>query len=144
MKTYKQAPVIGSRRVDESAEGSRAKVYFTRVIDAAHLISLYTRINDAIYGKVAIKLHTGEKHGPNILPRDMVAAFQKQVKGSTIVETNTLYQGDRYTTEMHRDTLQVNGWADSAPSISWTKKGLSSFQSAAASISRRSPWAATS
>ena len=48
MKTYKQAPVIGSRRVDENAEGSRAKVYFTRVIDAAHLISLYTRINDAI------------------------------------------------------------------------------------------------
>lgn len=110
MKTYKQAPVIGSRRVDESAEGSRAKVYFTRVIDTAHLISLYARINDAIYGKVAIKLHTGEKHGPNILPRDMVAAFQKQVKGSTIVETNTLYQGDRYTTAMHRDTLQVNGW----------------------------------
>ena len=110
MKTYKQAPVIGSRRVDESAEGSRAKVYFTRVIDAAHLISLYARINDAIYGKVAIKLHTGEKHGPNILPRDMVEAFQKQVKDSTIVETNTLYQGDRYTTAMHRDTLQVNGW----------------------------------
>lgn len=110
MKTYKQAPVIGSRRVDESAEGSRAKVYFTREIDAAHLISLYTRINDAIYGKVAIKLHTGEKHGPNILPRDMVAAFQKQVKDSTIVETNTLYQGDRHTTAMHRDTLQVNGW----------------------------------
>lgn len=110
METYKQAPVIGSRRVDESAEGSRAKVYLTRVIDAAHLISLYTRINDAIYGKVAIKLHTGEKHGPNILPRDMVAAFQKQVKDSTIVETNTLYQGDRHTTELHRDTLQVNGW----------------------------------
>lgn len=110
MKTYKQAPVIGSRRVDESAKGSRAKVYFTREIDAAHLISLYTRINDAIYGKVAIKLHTGEKHGPNILPRDMVAAFQKQVKDSTIVETNTLYQGDRHTTAMHRDTLQVNGW----------------------------------
>ncbi len=110
MKTYKQAPVIGSRRVDESAEGSRAKVYFTRVIDVAHLISLYTRINDAIYGKVAIKLHTGEKHGPNILPRDMVAAFQKQVKDSTIVETNTLYQGDRHTTAMHRDALQVNGW----------------------------------
>ena len=110
METYKQAPIIGSRRVDESAEGSRAKVYFTREIDAAHLISLYTRINDAIYGKVAIKLHTGEKHGPNILPRDMVAAFQKQVKDSTIVETNTLYQGDRYTTAMHRDTLKVNGW----------------------------------
>jgi uncharacterized Fe-S center protein len=26
------------------------------------------------------------------------------------VETNTLYPGDRYTTEEHRDTLKVNGW----------------------------------
>lgn len=32
-------------------------------------------INEGIYGKVAIKLHTGEPHGPNILPREMVKAF---------------------------------------------------------------------
>ena len=25
-------------------------------------------------------------------------------------ETNTYYEGDRYTTEQHRETLQVNGW----------------------------------
>ncbi|MBR2183539.1 MAG: DUF362 domain-containing protein [Acidaminococcaceae bacterium] len=67
-------------------------------------------MNENIYGKVAIKLHTGEKHGPNILPRDMVQAFQATVPDSAIVETNTLYPGDRYTTEEHRDTLKVNGW----------------------------------
>lgn len=74
METYKQAPVIGSRRVDESAEGSRAKVYFTRVIDAAHLISLYARINDAIYGKVAIKLHRGtlQVNGWTFCPVDIM------------------------------------------------------------------------
>ncbi len=27
-----------------------------------------------------------------------------------IVETNTYYEGDRYTTEQHRETLKVNGW----------------------------------
>jgi len=27
-----------------------------------------------------------------------------------IVETNTYYEGDRYTTEQHRRTLEVNGW----------------------------------
>ena len=27
-----------------------------------------------------------------------------------IVETNTYYEGDRYTTEKHRETLKVNGW----------------------------------
>lgn len=106
-----QAPVIGSTDVtDQAVSGSRAKVYITKHMDADHLIQLYDRINEGIYGKVAVKLHTGEKHGPNILPRPMVQAFMEHVPDSTIVETNTLYQGDRYTTEGHRDTLRVNGW----------------------------------
>ena len=110
MTEFKQAPVVGSRRGDAEAPGTKAKVYFTRTIDAEHLIKLYNLVNENIYGKVAIKLHTGEKHGPNILPRDMVQAFQATVPDSAIVETNTLYPGDRYTTEEHRDTLKVNGW----------------------------------
>lgn len=111
MEQFPQAPVVGCRRVGAGdGEGSHAKVYFTKHIDAEHLIKLYQLINESIYGKVAIKLHTGEQHGPNILPRDMVQAFQAQVPNSNIVETNTLYQGDRYTTELHRKTLEVNGW----------------------------------
>ena len=110
MTEFKQAPVVGSKRVDAAAPGTKAKVYFTRTIDAEHLLKLYNLVNENIYGKVAIKLHTGEKHGPNILPRDMVQAFQAAVPESAIVETNTLYPGDRYTTEGHRDTLMVNGW----------------------------------
>ena len=111
-KVFAQAPVIGSTKIVKAAsgEGSHAKVYFTKAIDAEHLIKLYDMINESIYGKVAIKLHTGEKHGPNILPRDMVKALQQHIPNSTIVETNTLYQGDRYTTEGHLETLKVNGW----------------------------------
>ena len=106
-----QAPVVGAADVTGKATaGSRAKVYFTKHIDAAHLIQLYDKINEGIYGKVAVKLHTGEKHGPNILPRDMVKDFMAHIPDSTIVETNTLYAGDRYTTEGHRETLKVNGW----------------------------------
>ena len=106
-----QAPVVGSRNVTGTPhKGSAAKVYFSPVIDAASLIKLYTLVNENIYGKVAIKLHTGEPNGPNILPRDMVKAFQAQVPDSTIVETNTLYQGGRDTTAKHRETLKVNGW----------------------------------
>lgn len=67
-------------------------------------------IKGEITGKVAIKLHTGERHGPNILPREMVKAFQARIPDSTIVETNTLYHGDRHTTEDHRKTLEINGW----------------------------------
>ena len=108
---FAQAPVVGCKRVAKTDKaGSHAKVYFTKHIDAEHLIKLYDLINESIYGKVAIKLHTGEKHGPNILPRELVKALQQQIPDSTIVETNTLYQGDRYTTEEHLETLKVNGW----------------------------------
>jgi uncharacterized protein len=108
---FAQAPVIGSTYMANPSElGSCAKVYFTKNIDANHLIKLYDIINEGVYGKVAIKLHTGEPHGPNILPRDMVKAFKTHIPDSTIVETNTLYQGGRYTTEDHRKTLQINGW----------------------------------
>ena len=107
----KQAPVIGSKNVTgENYTGTAAKVYFTKKIDVEHLIKLYSKINENIYGKVAIKLHTGEKNGPNILPRPMVKDFQAQVPNSTIVECNTLYHGDRYDTKGHRETLKVNGW----------------------------------
>lgn len=90
--------------------GSRAKVYFSKNINAETLIKLYDMINEGIYGKVAIKLHTGEPHGPNILPREMVKAFQAHVPNSNIVETNALYEGGRDTTEKHRATIALNGW----------------------------------
>ena len=107
-----QAPVIGSTDVTKrrGTTGTKARVYFTKHIDADHLIRLYDHINESIYGKVAIKLHTGEQNGPNILPRDMVKAFQAHIPNSNIVETNTMYPGDRDTTEKHRETLRVNGW----------------------------------
>lgn len=105
-----QAPVVGSKRVNAGAEGSVAKVYFSPVIDAASLIKLYNLVNEGIVGKVAIKVHTGEKNGPNILPRDLVQELQATIPNSAIVETNTLYEGDRYSTKGHRETLKVNGW----------------------------------
>ena len=89
---------------------AQAKVYFTEKIDAEHLIALYDKINTEITGKVGIKLHTGEPNGPNILPCDMVQAFQAHVPNSAIIETNTLYNGARSTTERHRKTLKTNGW----------------------------------
>ena len=62
-------------------------------------------------GRVGIKLHTGEQNGPNIIPRPWVEELiQKDLPQASIVETNTYYEGDRYTTEQHRKTLEVNGW----------------------------------
>jgi len=107
----KNSAGIGSiAAADKLPPADTAKVYFSKKIDAEHLIALYKKINSEISGKVAIKLHTGEPNGPNILPRDMVKAFQAQIPDSAIVETNTLYGGARSTTERHRRTLKANGW----------------------------------
>lgn len=60
---------------------------------------------------MGIKLHTGEKDGPNIIPRPWVKKLvDERLSSAAIVETNTYYEGDRYTTPQHRETIAVNGW----------------------------------
>ena len=88
----------------------KATVYFTRHIDAEHLIAIYQKINSNIVGKVGIKLHTGEPNGPNILSPKLVQPFQAQIPDSTIIEANVAYGGARSTTERHRKVLRTNGW----------------------------------
>ena len=92
-------------------------VYFTRDISPQGLLKIYDKISQNIDGKVAIKFHTGEPHGPNILPVPMVKALQEHIPGSTLVETTTLYAGGRDTTEKHRETLKTNGWTFSTVDI---------------------------
>ena len=95
-------------RLPQDRPGS--PVFFTKDISAKGLLDIYSEINKDITGKVAIKLHTGEPHGPNILPRDMVKAVQQRIPNSNLVETNTFYKGKRYTTADHRETIKINGW----------------------------------
>ena len=91
--------------------GGRSMVYFTRDLSPEGLKKLYARICGPLTGKVAVKLHTGEKNGPNIIPSAWVKEFLAEcLPQATIVETNTFYDGDRYTTARHRETLKVNGW----------------------------------
>lgn len=91
--------------------GAESTVYFTRDLSAEGLRKIYERVNETIDGKIAVKLHTGEQHGPNIIPRPWVKSLiENDLPNATIVETNTYYEGDRYTTEQHRETLEVNGW----------------------------------
>lgn len=91
--------------------GKESIVYFTRDLSAKGLLKVYNHIQEHLNGKVAVKLHTGEQHGPNIIPRPWVEELIKaQLPDATIVETNTYYEGDRYTTDQHLETLKVNGW----------------------------------
>lgn len=86
-------------------------VYFTKDLSSEGLLKISQKVMDTMTGKIAVKLHTGEKYGPNIIPRDWVENLIKtEMPQATIVETNTYYEGDRYTTDKHRETLKVNGW----------------------------------
>ena len=58
-----------------AAENKKAQGFFTKDISPRGLVRIYSRINETVTGKVAIKIHTGEPHGPNILPRNIVQAL---------------------------------------------------------------------
>ena len=93
--------------------GNESIVYFTRDLSAEGLKKVYEKVNGNMNGKIAVKLHTGEQHGPNIIPHAWVKELMQgepELKNAAIVETNTYYEGYRYTTEQHLETLKVNGW----------------------------------
>lgn len=102
----------GSVRVPfDQRDGGTSDVFFTRDLSAEGLRRAVAKVVPHLTGKVAIKLHTGEKDGPNIIPFGWVKELvENDLLEATIVETNTYYEGDRYTTEQHRETIAHNGW----------------------------------
>lgn len=78
---------------DAASEISR--VYFTKDLSAAGMLRLYDMVNRNITGKIAVKLHTGEPEGPNILPREWIKAFLAQTPNANVVECNVLYASPR-------------------------------------------------
>ena len=91
--------------------GPVSDVFFTRDLSAEGLIKVFDRVSSALCGRVAVKLHTGEAEGPNIIPRPWVKELiASRLPDAAIIETNTYYEGSRYTTEEHRRTLEINGW----------------------------------
>ena len=101
---------LNLRGMGRAIAKDKAQVFFTQDISANGLLEIYSRVDGNISGKIAIKLHTGEPNGPNILPREMVKALQQHIPDSNLVETNTLYKGKRFTTADHRETIKINGW----------------------------------
>lgn len=113
MSEKKPIPGTGGDHYIPYAErtGGKSVVYFTRDLSADGLKKIFKRVGEGITGKVGIKLHTGEPHGPNIIPRPWVKSLiENELPGAAVVETNSYYEGGRYTTEQHLETLKINGW----------------------------------
>jgi hypothetical protein len=49
-----------------AARENKSQVFFTKNISVNGLLKIYSKINQGLTGKIGIKLHTGEPHGPNL------------------------------------------------------------------------------
>ena len=88
-----------------------AKVYFSREISAEKVLQLFKLLNVQLPGKVAVKVHSGEKGNQNFLHPDFWQPVVDYV-GGTVVECNTAYKGERDTAERHRKLFAYHGWLD--------------------------------
>ena len=87
----------------------KSTVYFSRTITPDAILRLYKLVGKKLPGKVAVKVHSGEKGNQNFLHPD----FWKEIidyVGGTVVECNTAYEGARNTTPKHLALLEDHGW----------------------------------
>lgn len=87
----------------------KAKVYFSKNITPKNVIKIYENLDVKLPGKVAVKLHSGEKGNQNYLRAEFVKPMIEYVKG-TVVECNTAYDGARNLTEKHRELMKEHNW----------------------------------
>lgn len=85
-------------------------VYFTREITPEKVLELYKKAEKKLPGKVAIKLHSGEKGNQNFLGPEFWKPVIEYV-GGTVVECNTAYDGERNETRKHKKLLEDHGWS---------------------------------
>ena len=88
----------------------KSKVYFTREISSEKLLEIYKKLGVELKGKVAVKVHSGEKGNQNYLKPLFYKDIIDYVKG-TVVECNTAYDGERNTSEKHLKLLEEHEWS---------------------------------
>ena len=91
----------------------KSKVYFLRDITPENVVKLYHALGIELPGKVAVKVHSGEKGNQNFLHPEFWKPMVEEVNG-TIVECNTAYGdaagGVRDNTPSHLKLLEEHGW----------------------------------
>ncbi|MCM1387997.1 MAG: DUF362 domain-containing protein [Bacillus sp. (in: Bacteria)] len=88
----------------------KAKVYFTKEITPEKVIVMYEALGKKLPGKVAVKVHSGEKGNQNYLRPNFMRPMVEAVNG-TVVECNTAYDGERNTTDKHVRLIAEHGWS---------------------------------
>ena len=92
----------------------KTKVYFSRTITPEKVLELYKMLDKKLDGRVAVKVHSGEKGNQNFLRPDFWKSVIDYV-GGTVVECNTAYDGERNTTAKHVKLFENHGWTKYFP-----------------------------
>ncbi len=87
----------------------KSKVYFCKEITPENIVKMYDVLGRQLTGRVAVKLHSGERGNQNYIRPEMVRKIVEHVNG-TVVECNTAYDGARDTTEKHRQLMEEHKW----------------------------------
>lgn len=87
----------------------KSKVYFSKIITPEKVLELYKLLGKELPGRVAIKVHSGEKGNQNFLRPDFWKSVIDHV-GGTVVECNTAYRGERNVTAKHVKLFEDHGW----------------------------------
>lgn len=87
----------------------KAKVLFTKEITPESLVKIYEELGIELKGKVAVKLHSGEKGNQNYLRPDFMKPLVEKLN-ATVVECNTAYPGERTNNKKHSKLINEHGW----------------------------------
>lgn len=91
----------------------KSKVYISREVTPEKVVELFHALKVELPGKVAVKLHSGEKGNQNFLRPEFWRPVIGEV-GGTVVECNTAYgdafEGVRDHTKQHLDLIEAHGW----------------------------------
>ena len=98
----------------ETTDAAAPVVYFTKDISPEGLVRAYEALGWKPYGKVGVKISTGESAKTNHLRPALIKDLVQKVNG-TIVECNTAYGGSRATSAMHHQAVKERGYLDIAP-----------------------------
>lgn len=88
---------------------AKAKVYFSKEITPERVTELYNALGIQLEGRVAVKLHSGEKGNQNFLKPLFWKPIIDKVNG-TVVECNTAYDGERNSTDKHKKLISEHEW----------------------------------
>ena len=76
----------------------------------ANLLEVLAKLREILVGKLAVRLHTGEPHGPSLIPPVWGKDLVGKLPNSTAVSCNVLCSSPRKTAGGRCKALEAKGW----------------------------------